>query len=252
MLLTTLLTIALSQSAATIKTVPTNPRLAYVFQELRKEGLSQTQIDQLFRSKELQLYQLKKIAYKPVNWPRFHKILLTEDSIQRGKKFKADNSEIITKVKKSYGVDESIIVSLIRIETNLGFNTGNYKAFNIFYTKVIRDPKEKWVNDAKHLIALSSYCAKENVDCFDIRSSYAGAIGLVQFLPLNLQKFARDGNGDGKIDLFNPADAIESAANFLVVHGWHENNRQALQEYYGSDPGYPKAVLLYAKAIENP
>jgi membrane-bound lytic murein transglycosylase B len=66
---------------------------------------------------------------------------------------------------------------------------------------------------------------------------------------LSVQKFGRDGNGDGRINPFEFDDALFSAANFLIEHGWREDKIQALGRYYGSSNGYPRAILAYAEAL---
>jgi membrane-bound lytic murein transglycosylase B len=86
-------------------------------------------------------------------------------------------------------------------------------------------------------------------DCFEVRGSYGGAMGAAQFLPYSVIAFGADGNGDNRVDPFLMEDAIISAANFLVVHGWHEDKERALARYYGSGDGYPRAVFAYAEAL---
>ena len=94
-------------------------------------------------------------------------------------------------------------------------------------------------------------------DLFEIPGSPTGALGLVQFEPTSL-KDAVDGNGDGKIDLFDPEDAIPSLAHYLVTRGWDsdlENQHRAIYAYYGGNfkadkhKYYMRAVLKYADAF---
>ena len=68
-------------------------------------------------------------------------------------------------------------------------------------------------------------------------------------MPDSLLNYGIDGNRDGLVDLYNPADAIPSAANFLARHNWSGDNTKALAGYYGSSVGYPEIVLNYASLL---
>jgi membrane-bound lytic murein transglycosylase B len=81
------------------------------------------------------------------------------------------------------------------------------------------DRKSAWAY--KELKALIRYAEKEKFDTIDIMGSYAGAMGIAQFMPSNALAYAKDGNNDGAIDLFIHADAIASIANYLKQFGWH-------------------------------
>jgi membrane-bound lytic murein transglycosylase B len=112
-------------------------------------------------------------------------------------------------------------------------------------------PATQWISQANELIALSKYCLNSHIDCFGIKGSYAGAFGIVQFMPSSLLAYGVDGNHDGVVDLSTPADAIPSAANFIKSHGWQQDQLLALTHYYGSSIGYPSIVLAYASLLGN-
>jgi membrane-bound lytic murein transglycosylase B len=151
--------------------------------------------------------------------------------------------------EKKYGVDKTIITAILLVETSLGEYLGNRlvintlstmaalsnsKLRNQFYKKI---PSAKKMSRAKfekkslykakwayiELKALLKYSARENLDPFKINGSYAGALGLSQFLPSNALRLATDGNNDGSINLFQHPDAIYSIANFLRHYGWKPN-----------------------------
>ena len=81
--------------------------------------------------------------------------------------------------------------------------------------------REKIKMAYKELKAFLKYTAKEKMDPIGINGSYAGAMGIAQFVPSNILAFAKDGDSDGHVDLFNHADAITSIANYLKHYGWH-------------------------------
>jgi membrane-bound lytic murein transglycosylase B len=91
------------------------------------------------------------------------------------------------------------------------------------------------------------------IDPLGIRGSPSGAFGLPQFLPTSYLRFAVDGNGDGLVSLYDPADAIASAANYLVSHGWRpaltrQQQRQVIWAYNHS-AAYIDAVLFLADRV---
>jgi membrane-bound lytic murein transglycosylase B len=97
--------------------------------------------------------------------------------------------------------------------------------------------------------------ADRGIDPLSIRGSGSGAFGLPQFLPSSYLRFGVDGNGDGRVSLYDPADAIASAANYLARHGWrpgiaHTQQRQVIWTYNHSDP-YIDTVLTIAAQIEQ-
>ena len=186
--------------------------------------------------------------------------LLTPESLERCRSVINQYNSVFDAALKTYGVPEGIICGHLRIETNFGTPTslthyplGTAPAFNRLVTLYVRQTtrrRQKFaVNQLRDLIEAA---VKNNWDLFDIPGSSTGAIGLLQFEPSNFY-IAVDGDGDGKIDLFDPADAIMSLAHFLQMHGYDDNpkhQQKAIYSYYGKDPHkyYMKAVLAYAAA----
>lgn len=224
-------------------------RINYVKQQLLSSGLDATVINTLFADKRLRLYPLKSISYKQPNWSIVKKKLFSQKSIQAGLNYIESNKNIFEKTEKDFGVPKGILAGVIAIETDFGKNSGSYAVFNALYSRVKQWPSTQWRGQANELIALSKYCLNSHIDCFGIKGSYAGAFGLVQFIPSSLLAHGIDGDNDGVIDLSKPADAIPSAANFLKSHGWVKNQLKALASYYGSSIGYPKIVLMYASLL---
>jgi membrane-bound lytic murein transglycosylase B len=199
--------------------------------------------------------------------------LLTDESLQRCRRFLEVNAAAFDAADRTYGVPPAIICGILRIETDFGIPTrlspnpvGMRPAVNQLVTLyVLHAPAET----SRHRFARRQKFALEQLqallcesralgwDLFEIPGSPTGAIGLVQFEPTSLD-VAVDGDGDGKIDLFDPADAILSVANYLVTRGWDadpEHQQRAIYTYYGGDyrrdsnKYYLRAVLRYAGAI---
>jgi membrane-bound lytic murein transglycosylase B len=174
-----------------------------------------------------------------------------------------------------YGVPKEVICGHLRIETDFGIPTklspyplGTTPAIDRLVTLYVRRPSRKQPRNrfvkrqAFALVELKDLlqaASKFGWDLFQVPGSPTGAIGLVQFEPSSF-KLAVDGDGDGKIDLFDPEDAILSVAHYLVTRGWDDqpqHQQRAIYAYYGghyeadTNKYYMKAVLKYANETSN-
>src|SRR3989338_190553 len=138
------------------------------------------------------------------------------------------------------------------IETNFGGYTGTRSVFNTLYTRYILEARRR----KEALIQIEYFLRITRIgeeDPFALKGSSWGAFGLPQFMPYSYWHFAVYGNTDGVIDLFDPADAIASAANYLREHGWSdkEKDRKNAVWAYNHDYIYVKAVLAYFNALKK-
>src|SRR3989338_8728897 len=159
--------------------------------------------------------------------------------------------EIIAAYEK-YGVEVEVVAAILRIETNFGGYTGTRSVFNTLYTRYILEARRR----KEALIQIEYFLRITRIgeeDPFALKGSSWGAFGLPQFMPYSYWHFAVDGNTDGVIDLFDPADAIDSAANYLREHGWSdkEKDRKNAVWAYNHDYIYVKAVLAYFNALKK-
>ena len=227
-------------------------RVAYVVDQLTQNGFSRREAESLFRDRRLKTYPPPMVAPHKIDWDTLIARLLLPASIKRGQEFLARNHSILSAAEQRFGVEKEVLLGLLRVETNFGKNTGSYVTFNVFYTSLLESTEEsRWKRAAENLVSLAAYCKRSHKDCFRIKGSYGGAIGLAQFLPHTVDLLGYDGNGDGIVDPFEKDDAIFSAANFLAQNGWREDKTEALGKYYGSPEGYPRAVLAYAEALRQ-
>ena len=171
---------------------------------------------------------------------------LSKDSIANAFKYMGDHKAPLESAQEEYGVDKTVITAILLVETRLGSYLGNQTVINTLATmasltdetlreriwNAIPDQKKpkketflkkverrsKW--GYEELKALIRYTDREGIDPADIQGSYAGAMGISQFMPSNALTLAQDGNNDGRIDLFDHHDAIFSVANYLKHHGW--------------------------------
>ena len=182
--------------------------------------------------------------------------------------------------EKAFSVPPEIAVALLFVETRLGSVLADVPE-NAFYTlasmAVSREPKDissylpkmrgyqkrlKWMEKTmiaradwayRETRALILYMLENDIAPKDLPSSIYGAIGLCQFMPSNIALYACDGNGDGKIDLFNVDDAAMSLARYLAKHGWKPGVTRAQQHSllmkYNHSKVYANTILALADLI---
>ena len=180
---------------------------------------------------------IKKLVMPPPvgfqkNWKVYRSRFVEPKRLAAGQQFWKKHRTFIEATANKTGVPAEVIVSIIGVETIYGKHMGGFSVRDTLITlgfdypntlnKTSRETLFK--NQLEDLILL---CRTENPQagpfkkCLNQLGSYAGAIGLPQFMPGSIRRFAVDGNNDGKIDLRNsPEDAIASVANFLKAHGW--------------------------------
>jgi hypothetical protein len=230
---------------------PEESRADYLRAQLAAAGVSGTQINSLLADKRLSLYPKQTVVYKPPDWQAVKNKLYSDTWVQKGADYIRANSLVFQQAETTYGVSKESLAGLIAMETDFGNNSGNYGVFNALYSRMLQWPESTWQAQAKQLAAFVKYCTSSNIDCFSIKGSYAGAFGIIQFMPDSLLAYGVDGNGDGVIRLSDPVDAVPSAARYLKEHGWASDPHTALARYYGSSEGYPDIVLTYASLLQQ-
>ena len=154
------------------------------------------------------------------SWKRYRARFLDAPRISGGLKFWQTYQTTVDEAAKKTGVPAEIIVAIIGVETIYGRNTGNFQALSALATLAFDYPPRAELF-RRELEALFLLARDQGEPVGNYLGSYAGAIGLPQFLPSSIRSFAVDGDGDGRVDLRgNPRDAIHSVANFLALHGW--------------------------------
>ena len=191
------------------------------------------------------------------------------------------NKTLLLAMEARYGVPAEIAVGIMRVETNLGTYLGTESAFNNLASMAlagdyrIMEPymtdqaynsdENRWLAQTARqrgdwayaeLKALIQYARANRQDPLAIPGSIYGAIGMCQFMPTNALKFGVDGNGDGRVDLFNVADAVFSIGAYFKGHGWQgklkgdEAQRQVVYKYNLSTP-YVNTVLAVASKVKR-
>jgi len=167
---------------------------------------------------------------KPKNWQAYSARFIEPVRINAGVKFWNENADALARAEREYGVPAEIIVGIIGVETVYGRNTGRFRVLDALATLAFSYPESP--NRAARMEFFKGelenallFARKDGIDPLILLGSYAGAIGLPQFMPSSIMKYAVDFDGDSHIDLRNStSDAIGSVANFLVQHGWKRDD----------------------------
>ncbi|MGH8709191.1 MAG: lytic murein transglycosylase B, partial [Burkholderiales bacterium] len=154
------------------------------------------------------------------SWEAYRALFVNERHVRAGLEFRRAHRKVLARARGTYGVPEEIIVAIIGIETFYGRNTGRWRVIDALATLAFDyPPRAPFFRGELENYLL--FAREQELDVFSVKGSYAGAIGIPQFMPGSYLRYAVDFDGDGAIDLrTNPADAIGSVANFLARHGW--------------------------------
>jgi membrane-bound lytic murein transglycosylase B len=159
------------------------------------------------------------------NWRVYRSRFIDPVRIQAGVRFWREHAATLERAQAEYGVPAEIIVGIIGVETIYGRDMGNFRVMDALATLAFDFPKTPkrdrstfFRDELEQFLSLKN---RTGIDPLELRGSYAGAMGLGQFMPSSWVKYAIDFDGDGKVDLFNsPVDAIGSIANYFKSFGW--------------------------------
>ena len=161
------------------------------------------------------------------NWAAYRARFIEPKRIQAGIQFWQRHQALLSQAEQAFGVPQWLIVGVIGVETFYGQHTGNFRVLDALSTLTFDFPKEhprateRQAFFSKELAQFLVITSKENIKPANLKGSYAGAMGLPQFMPSSWAKFAVDFDGDKHIDLFgNPADVIGSVANYFKAFQW--------------------------------
>ena len=196
---------------------------SFIKEMVNDHGFNKKELENLFNQVEIKqkiLDAISRPAEKSKPWHEYRKIFLTEKRIKEGVKFWQDNKDIIEYAEQVYGVAPEIMVAIIGVETFYGRLQGNHRVMDALTTLGFKYPKRSkfFRGELKQFLIMSQ---EQNFDPLSKKGSYAGAMGMGQFIPSSYQNYAIDFNGDGQKDIWqNNADAIGSVANYFKRHGW--------------------------------
>ncbi len=162
------------------------------------------------------------------NWRVYRGRFIDPVRIAAGVAFWQANAATLERAEREYGIPAEIIVGIIGVETIYGRDTGNFRVMDALATLSFDFPaahpraaerREFFLGELEQLLSLAQ---RSGADPLDFKGSYAGAMGMPQFMPSSWVKYAIDFDGDGRVDLHgSSADVIGSVANYFKAFGWH-------------------------------
>jgi membrane-bound lytic murein transglycosylase B len=201
-------------------------------------------------------------------------------SIRKARQYLQENEADLTRIEKEYGVDKKVITAILLVETGLGASVGTRSTLNTLSTlaaltdTAVRDrlwdliPDSKKISRKKfekkavarsrwayaELKAFLEYTDREGLDPVSIPGSFAGAVGVAQFMPTSILAYGRDGDNDGIVDMLNHTDSMASIANFLKSHGWRPGQSRKKAEkiiyHYNHSSYYVNTILKISSRLK--
>jgi membrane-bound lytic murein transglycosylase B len=153
-------------------------------------------------------------------WWEYHDRFLTEERISEGAQFYVEHRESLERIASARGIPPEYLVAIMGVETKYGRVTGHYRVLDALMTLAFDYPprSDYFRDELEQFLLLYN---EEHLDPIKLTGSYAGAMGVPQFMPSSYRLFAVDADGDNKRDLFNDWDDIlASIANYFAQHGW--------------------------------
>jgi len=221
----------------------------FIDEVVKRHGFKSTELTRLFSKVQRVDPALKLIlpGEQRPSWDDYRAQFVNETRVANGLAFWKENRRSLKRAEEKYGVPAQIIVAIIGVETNYGRNMGRYRVIDALSTLAFDYPPRAsfFRSELEQYLLLAR---EAGLDVFATRGSYAGAIGIPQFMPGSLRRYAVDFNGDGRIDLTrSSADAVGSVANFLKQHGWQTGERVLLR----AKPS-PEALARYVDGSLEP
>ena len=208
-----------------------SPKVAEFIAEMtRDHGFASEQLTALFdqvERKQAILDAISRPAEKVKPWKDYRPIFITEARISKGVDFWNKHAEALARAEQEYGVPAEVIVSIIGVETFYGGNTGSWRVLDALSTLCFDYPPraEFFCQQLREFLILAR---EQQIDPLTVKGSYAGAMGLPQFMPSSFRAYAVDFDGDGHINIWsNPTDAIGSVASYFKRHGWQAGGQIA-------------------------
>ena len=270
----------LAESRATVEPV-SNP-FTSVQKRLIADGFAPAKIKQLYSRPQVSFEAdgvILLFTYKEaqVNYGQF----TNKWSIRKANQYLQENKSDLARIENEYGVDKKVITAILLVETGLGASVGTRSALNTLSTMAaLRDPdvrnklwdlipdskkisRKKFEKKAasrsnwayKELKAFLEYTSREGFDPVSIPGSFAGAVGIAQFMPTNILAYGKDGNDDGMVNMLNHTDSMASIANFLKSHGWRPGQSRKKAEkiiyHYNHSSYYVNTILKISSRLKS-
>lgn len=199
----------------------------FIDQMVEKHHFDRQELTNLFARAKYQPGVIEAISRPPqaTPWVKYRASFVNKKRILQGLQFWHQYREALRRAEMIYGVPQEIIVALIGVETAYGRNIGHFRTLDALTTLAFDYPRRAdfFRSELENYLLLAR---DQQFDLLEMRGSYAGAIGIPQFMPSSYRSYAVDFNGNDAIDLRRePVDAIGSVANYLKEYGWIAHGR---------------------------
>lgn len=187
--------------------------------QISQEWLDRQLIDVRRQPRALELFK-RQFEDKP--WFEYRRLFDTAERAEQGVAFWQANEAALTQAEIDFGVPASIIVAIIGVETKFGQRMGDFPVLDTLLTLALEHPRrqEFFSRELDHFIKLTW---DQRLEAGSLVGSYAGAMGIPQFMPSSFRAYAVDFDDDGVIDIWNSAsDAIGSVGGYLKRNGWRQ------------------------------
>jgi membrane-bound lytic murein transglycosylase B len=197
----------------------------------QRHGFVESELVQLFsrvQRADSVIAAMERPAEFTRTWPEYRATFLDEKRIAEGLQFWHKHRRTLERAERAYGVPPQVVVAIIGVETFYGRNTGRWRVVDALATLAFDYPPRAGFFRSE-LENYLIFARDRGVDVFAMKGSYAGAMGLPQFMPSSARVYGVDFDKDGHVDLRRSTDAIGSVANYLKQHGWQRGAQVQLK-----------------------
>jgi peptidoglycan lytic transglycosylase B len=255
----------------------------FMVEKLATDGVARGRVAKAFGDPRMPEFDGLYFGLNPREPHSMYRGFMRARSMAAAERCAMTHADELRSAERQQGVDASVIAAIMHVETHCGRNTGRSLVLHRLsrlamaneprnvarnlgrYKKIDLDgeladrirARARYLEDIFYpqVVATFEIARQDGTDPLALRGSGAGAFGFVQFLPMNYVAFGTDGDGDGRISLYEPADAVASCARFLASYGWKPGiktaqKRQVIWHYNRSD-AYIDTVLALARHIRS-
>lgn len=202
---------------------------AFINDMVVNHNFKKQELISLFKEAQYQskILELMEKPYEKKNWDVYKQLFLTQNRLDSAMEFWNKNKSVLNEVEQKYGVPADIIMAILGVETLYGKRQGDYRVLDSLTTLAFYYPKRSpfFTKELREYLIL---CREQHVSPLKYYGSYAGAIGMPQFMPSSYRYYAVAADGKSSADLMNKdRDVVYSIANYFVKNGWQKDGEVA-------------------------
>ena len=224
-------TLSFLSSNSFAQSTPDELKKAFIEEMTTQHQFEKSDVEALLAKASLSEIVLEAIQrpWEAKPWHQYYPIFLTEKRVKKGVEFWNTHADALKRAEQEIGVPAEMIVAIIGVETFYGAYKGKYPVLDALYTLGFHYPPRAnfFRSELQEYMLLTR---EENFNPTELKGSYAGAMGLGQFISSSYRNYAIDFDNDGVRDILNnPVDAIGSVANYFKRHGWKKGEPVAFK-----------------------